>query len=54
MSIVDGTYELRGARLPNGTELSPRRGHFTSVLICEDSRWQVAASRLMIPMQLPA
>ena len=53
MSIVDGTYELKGAKLPNGTEIPPRRGHFTSVLIYEDSRWQVAASRLMIPTQLP-
>jgi len=53
LSIVDGTYELKGARLPNGTEIPPRRGHFTSVLIFEDGRWQVAASRLMIPTQLP-
>jgi len=53
LSIVDGTYELKGARLPNGTEIPPRRGHFTSVLIYEDGRWQVAASRLMIPTQLP-
>ena len=53
MSIVDGTYELKGAKLPNGTEIPPRRGHFTSVLIYEDGRWQVAASRLMIPTQLP-
>ena len=53
LSIVDGTYELKGAKLPNGTEIPPRRGHFTSVLIFEDGRWQVAASRLMIPTQLP-
>jgi len=53
IAIVDGTYELKGAKLPNGTELAPRRGHFTSVLIYEDGRWQVAASRLMIPTALP-
>jgi uncharacterized protein (TIGR02246 family) len=53
MAIVDGNYELRGATLPNGTELAPRRGHFTAVLLHEDGRWQVAASRLMIPMPLP-
>ena len=53
LAIVDGNYELKGAKLPSGTELPPRRGHFTSVLLYEDGRWQVAASRLMIPMQLP-
>ena len=53
LAIVDGSYELKGAKLPNGTELAPRRGHFTSVLLYEDGRWQVAASRLMIPAALP-
>ena len=53
LAIVDGNYELKGAKLPNGAELSPRRGHFTSVLLYEDGRWQVAASRLMIPTALP-
>jgi len=53
LSIVDGTYELRGARLPNGSELPARRGRFTSVLIYEGGHWQVAASRLMIPIPLP-
>ena len=53
LAIVDGTYELKGAKLPTGADIPPRRGHFTSVLILEDGRWQVAASRLMIPTQLP-
>ena len=53
LAIVDGSYELKGAKLPNGTEIAPRRGHFTSVLLYEDGRWQVAASRLMIPTSLP-
>jgi uncharacterized protein (TIGR02246 family) len=53
LAIVDGTYALAGARTPNGTELPTRRGHFTAVLLYEEGRWWVAASRLMIPAPLP-
>jgi len=53
MAIVDGNYVLNGAKLPDGTPLAARRGHFTAVLLHEDGRWQVAASRLMIPAPLP-
>jgi uncharacterized protein (TIGR02246 family) len=53
MAVIDGNYELKGARLPNGAELPARRGHLTSVLLHENGRWWIAANRLMIPTQLP-
>jgi uncharacterized protein (TIGR02246 family) len=53
IAVVDGGYELTGARLPDGSELPARRGHLTSVLLQEDGRWWIAANRLMIPAQLP-
>ena len=52
VALVDGTYELSGAVLPDGTPIPPRKGMITSVLIL-DKTWQIAASRLMIPTVLP-
>ena len=52
VALVDGTYELTGATLPDGTAVPPRKGMLTSVLLL-DKDWRIAASRLMIPMQLP-
>ena len=53
VALIDGSYELSGARMPDGKELPARKGHLTSVLMYEDSKWWIAASRLMIPIPLP-
>jgi uncharacterized protein (TIGR02246 family) len=52
VGLVDGTYELSGATLPDGTAVPPRKGMLTSVLL-HDKTWAIAASRLMIPTVLP-
>jgi len=53
MALVDGGYAISGIVTPDGTPLPERRGHLTSVLIKEQGKWWIAASRLMIPTELP-
>lgn len=53
VALVDGTYELTGAKLPDGTAVPARKGLLTSVLMQEKGIWAIAASRLMIPTSLP-
>lgn len=53
VALVDGTYQLTGAVLPDGSAIPPRQGLLTSVLLKEKNTWSIFASRLMIPMQLP-
>jgi uncharacterized protein (TIGR02246 family) len=53
LALVDGGYAISGIRTPDGTELPERRGHLTSLLIKEDGKWWITASRLMIPTELP-
>lgn len=53
VALVDGTYELSGAVLPDGTAIPPRKGLLTSVLLLDKGNWAIAASRLMIPTSLP-
>ena len=53
VALVDGGYAISGIRSPDGTELPERRGHLTSVLLREGGGWAIAASRLMVPTELP-
>lgn len=53
VALVDGTYELSGAQLPDGTPVPTRKGMLTSVLLLDKDTWAIAASRLMIPTVLP-
>ena len=53
VALVDGSYELSGAVLPDGTALEPRKGHLTAVILNERGKWYITASRLMIPSHLP-
>jgi uncharacterized protein (TIGR02246 family) len=53
VGLVDGSYELSGATLPDGTAVPTRKGMLTSVLLLDKSNWAIAASRLMIPTVLP-
>jgi uncharacterized protein (TIGR02246 family) len=53
VALIDGSYEVVGAKLPDGKEIPPRKGHLTSVLMKEQDTWWIAASRLMIPTHLP-
>jgi len=53
VALVDGGYEITGIRTPYDKELPARRGHLTAVLIKENGRWWIAASRSSIPVTLP-
>jgi uncharacterized protein (TIGR02246 family) len=53
VAIIDGTYKLTGAVLPDGTPIPARQGMLTSVLLQERGTWSIFASRLMIPTVLP-
>jgi uncharacterized protein (TIGR02246 family) len=53
VALVDGTYAISGIVAPDGTQVPPRKGNITSVLINEGGKWWIAASRLMIPADLP-
>jgi uncharacterized protein (TIGR02246 family) len=53
VALVDGTYELSGATLPDGSAVPTRKGMLTSVLLLDKDTWAIAASRLMIPTTLP-
>jgi uncharacterized protein (TIGR02246 family) len=53
VALIDGTYTLAGARLPDGTDLGTRTGRITAVFLKERGEWAIAASRLMIPTKLP-
>jgi len=51
-AVVDGSYELFGARDPTGDEIGQRTGYFTTVLRRLDDSWKVDAARLMLPQVL--
>jgi uncharacterized protein (TIGR02246 family) len=53
VALVDGGYAVSGVRTADGVELPERRGHLTSVLLKEQGKWWITASRLMIPTELP-
>ena len=53
VALVDGNYQVTGAQAPDGTTLPSRTGHLTAILLNENGRWSIAASRLMIPTALP-
>ena len=52
VALVNGSYKIDGVRIPEGKQISIRKGHLTSVLLKEGGRWWVAASRAMIPAPL--
>ncbi len=53
VALVDGTYAISGIVAPDGTQVPPRKGNITSVLMNEGGKWSIVASRLMIPAALP-
>lgn len=53
VALVDGTYEVSGIVAPDGKEIPTRKGRLSSIFLQERGRWWIAASRLMIPAQLP-
>jgi uncharacterized protein (TIGR02246 family) len=53
VALVDGTYAISGIVAPDGQQIAPRKGNITSVLLREGGKWWIAASRLMIPAELP-
>jgi uncharacterized protein (TIGR02246 family) len=52
VAVADGTYELLGAKDPNGHPIGMRSGYFTTVLVKQDGQWKVSAARLMLPQVL--
>ncbi|MFQ5478593.1 MAG: YybH family protein [Candidatus Binatia bacterium] len=53
VALVTGDYSLQGVVAPDGTKLAPRGGFLTSILLHERGKWQIVASRLMIPTPVP-
>jgi uncharacterized protein (TIGR02246 family) len=53
VALIDGGYEIVGIRMPDGSEIPKRAGHLTAILLKEQGRWWIAASRLMVPAALP-
>ncbi|MFN8641662.1 MAG: SgcJ/EcaC family oxidoreductase [Candidatus Binatia bacterium] len=53
VALVDGSYVLLNVRDPNGQPLPPRKGLLSAVVLHENEKWHVAASRSMIPIPLP-
>ena len=53
VALIDGTYEITGIALPDGTAIPARSGLLSSVLLLEKDQWSIVASRLMIPAPLP-
>jgi uncharacterized protein (TIGR02246 family) len=53
VALIDGQYSISGIVGPEGKAIPQRRGRLTSILILEKNRWLIAASRLMVPTQLP-
>lgn len=53
VALVDGGYAISGIQTPDGKEIPERRGHLTAVLLFEDGKWWIVASRLMAPTELP-
>lgn len=51
-AIADGTYELFNARDPAGNDIGTRTGYFFYVVVKQDGKWKVSASRLMLPANL--
>ncbi|HVN87969.1 MAG TPA: SgcJ/EcaC family oxidoreductase [Candidatus Binatia bacterium] len=53
VALIDGTYDLSGVVLPDGTKIPDRTGRLSTNLLNEQGRWWIVASRLMIPATLP-
>ncbi len=53
VALGDGTYEISGIVSPDGKQIPPRKGRFSTIFMYERSRWWIAASRLMVPTTLP-
>jgi len=53
VALIDGTYDLSGVVLPDGTKIPERKGRLSTNLLNEQGRWWIVASRLMIPATLP-
>jgi uncharacterized protein (TIGR02246 family) len=53
VALVNGFYKVNGVRDPKGNEIAIRKGHLTSVMLKEDGKWWVAASRATIPVPVP-
>ena len=52
VALVDGSYEVVGAKTQGGDALPARQGHLTSVLLKERGEWWVVASRATINVPL--
>jgi len=49
VALVDGSYEVSGAHDKDGKTLPPLKGLFTDVWANNSGRWEIIASRAMIP-----
>ena len=49
VALVDGSYEVSGIHDRKGKDLPPLKGLFTDVWANNSGRWEIIASRTMIP-----
>ena len=52
VALVDGAYHIEGLTSPEGKPYPPRKGHMTGLLLREQNRWWVVASRATMPFSL--
>ncbi len=53
VALATGDYSLHGVLMPDGRKLAPRGGFLSVILLHEQGKWWIEASRLMIPTQVP-
>jgi uncharacterized protein (TIGR02246 family) len=53
VAVVDGTYEVIGATLPEGEELPTLKGLWMNVDVKAGDEWRIACSRPMVPVEPP-
>jgi len=53
VAITTGSFEIAGVKGPDGGETTVK-GAYTNVVVKENGEWLIAASRPMIPIELPA
>lgn len=54
VAVVDVSWLITGAHAADGTELEPVKGTYAAVMCKSKGRWEVSASRVLIPTPAPA
>ncbi len=54
VAVVDVSWLVTGAHAADGAELEPLKGTYAAVMCKSKGRWEVSASRVLIPTPAPA